>query len=395
MSDIDHRRGVFRHRWWHPGPRMAASEARLPLSLDRRARLKRRALVLCVAMVAAPVTACASSGGSGSPVDSGGVQAGRAFFKGKTITYIVPGKPGNAQSGIMLALRPYMEKYLGATINIQYTLNGSNSIGQDKVQASTPDGLTIGTLLIASNLSAVFAKAPTVDFAQQNAAIIGATTAVPDLVVACGGSPFKTFEDVVTNKAPQKTLEVSGVRSTLFLYLLQKAYGYTGSYLSGYAGEDQEPACARGDGALAASAVPDFVSADLKSPFTGTAPLLLSTPINATSPAAWLNSAVPLLNNFVKQHPPKDPKAMAAAINLVSSSAPQYGFFAPPGVPANRLQALQDAMKYAAAQPAAKQGYIKYTVNPGYVSPSTAVAYIKSQLKLASYYQQVTAAVTG
>jgi tripartite-type tricarboxylate transporter receptor subunit TctC len=382
---------VSRLRRRRPGFQAAAP------GLRAQAFLRRRTLSLCLATLAVMTAAACSSPGDGSTsasqAGSGSLQEGLAFYKGKTITYIVPSKPGNAQGGIILALKPYMEKYLGATINIQYSEAGSNTIGQNEVEAARPDGLTIGTLLIASNLSAVFAKAPTVDFAQQDANIIGATTSVPDLVVACSGSPFKTFANVVSNTSPQKILEVQGVRPTIFLYLLQKAYGYTGSYLSGYAGEDQEPACARGDGDMASSAVPDFTSANLESPYQGTTPLLLSNPVNSASPAAWLNKAVPLLTTFIKQHPPKDQQAINALLKLMSADAPQYGTFAPPDVPAGRLLALQDAMKYAAAQPGAEQGYIKYTVNPGYISPATAVSYMKTQLKLSSYYAEVTGSV--
>jgi tripartite-type tricarboxylate transporter receptor subunit TctC len=343
-----------------------------------------------IAAAAVMIAGCSSSSGSGSASSgaTGSASANLAFFKGKTITYIVSSKPGNGQGGQILAMKPYLEKYLGATINIQYSEAGSNTVGQNEVEAANPDGLTMGDLLITSDLTAVFQQNSTLSFKMQDATLLGSTESVPDLLVACQGSPYKNFGDYASASSPQVSLEVAGAASTLFAQLVAAAYRVPGKYLTGYAGEDQEAGCARGDGNVAAGSMPNWVSSNEESPLSGTVPLLEAGPVPGSSAAKWLNGAVPTLANAAKQYPPKDATALSAAIEFFQPTTPQYATFVPSGVPAGRLQVLRAAFQYAMTQAAVSAALAKYGIYPGYVTPAAATTFINKEINKAPYYRQ-------
>jgi len=63
-----------------------------------------------------------------------------AFYKGKTITVLIPTGPGGGFDLVSRAIAPYLEKYTGATTLLQ---NGKTILSQNKLYRSKPDGLTV------------------------------------------------------------------------------------------------------------------------------------------------------------------------------------------------------------------------------------------------------------
>ena len=63
-----------------------------------------------------------------------------AFYKGNTITVLVPSGPGGGFDVTSRAIAPYIEKYTGAKTLIQ---NSKNILAQNKLYRSKPDGLMV------------------------------------------------------------------------------------------------------------------------------------------------------------------------------------------------------------------------------------------------------------
>jgi tripartite-type tricarboxylate transporter receptor subunit TctC len=63
-----------------------------------------------------------------------------AFYKGKTITVLIPTGPGGGFDLVSRAIAPYLEKYTGAKTLMQ---NGKTILSQNKLYRSKPDGLTV------------------------------------------------------------------------------------------------------------------------------------------------------------------------------------------------------------------------------------------------------------
>lgn len=63
-----------------------------------------------------------------------------AFYKGKTITVLIPTKPGGGFDLVSRAIGPYFEKYTGTKALMQ---NGKTILSQNKLYRSKPDGLTV------------------------------------------------------------------------------------------------------------------------------------------------------------------------------------------------------------------------------------------------------------
>jgi tripartite-type tricarboxylate transporter receptor subunit TctC len=63
-----------------------------------------------------------------------------AFYKGKTITVLIPTSPGGGFDLVSRAIAPYLEKYTGAKTLLQ---NGKTILSQNQLYRSKPDGLSV------------------------------------------------------------------------------------------------------------------------------------------------------------------------------------------------------------------------------------------------------------
>ena len=67
-------------------------------------------------------------------------QDAAAFYKGKTITVLIPSSPGGTFDLMSRAMSPYLEKYTGARTLMQ---NSKVILAQNMLSRSKPDGLTV------------------------------------------------------------------------------------------------------------------------------------------------------------------------------------------------------------------------------------------------------------
>ena len=274
------------------------------------ARRKRFVAVLVPAVIALLVAGCASSSSAGAAKSSTSKGCGSAtdapagadlaFYCHKTITFIVDDAPGSDNDREMQALKPGVEKYLGATIKPVY-YPGASVVGENKTTTAKNDGSTIGEASIKSSASYIFAGKNVLAFDPEKISYVWVTPPVNYAIVACKGSPYKTLEDLVNGKAQVTDVDIP---SYLLTRLFFAAYDINVKYISGYSGSDLPAACQRGDGQVASAPPESFLTSALNAMVPGETPLMLTAPVDPASSLAFLtNSSAVQMSDFVKAHP--------------------------------------------------------------------------------------------
>jgi tripartite-type tricarboxylate transporter receptor subunit TctC len=129
-------------------------------------------------------------------------QSGADFYKGKTVTYIVATSPGGGYDTYGRLVAEYMQKYLpGSTFVVRNMPGAGHLIGTNAINASKPDGLTLGTFntgLIYNqliNARKAFKLRPLED-------VVGWQGCERDarVIVIAAQSPIKTWEELVSRR---------------------------------------------------------------------------------------------------------------------------------------------------------------------------------------------------
>ncbi|HZS64165.1 MAG TPA: tripartite tricarboxylate transporter substrate-binding protein [Xanthobacteraceae bacterium] len=272
-------------------------------------------------------------------------QSGADFYKGKTVTYIVSTAPGGGYDFYGRLISQYMQKYLpGSTFVVKNVPGAGHLIGANTIYASKADGLTIGTFntgLIYNQLI----QAAGVKFDLTKMSWVGKAASEPRVIMVASQSPIKSWKDLMAQKEPVN-FATSGVGSANYveIHTLKEMLKMPVKILTGYNGNDDELAMRRGEvtgGMGSRSSFDEFVK-------NGYGRYIAQIGGN--------DKDVPQLGTMIT-----DPDAKAF-LALVESQGDIARLTAgPPGIPADRLAALQDAFRKAMADPelqdkVAKQG---------------------------------------
>lgn len=307
-----------------------------------------------------------------------------SYFKGKTITYDVPAAPGTSSYLSAQILAPAAGKILGATINLASIPAGNGIAGQDQVNASQPNGLTLGTLNVNTDLQSVIAQQSGVNFDITKTTIIAGELRSPSLIVAAPGSPYKTFADVIDSKAKFTAIDDSG-GSDEQLRVLFGAYQAKAHILSGYSDAGSVvQGFLRGDGPVTQQSF-----SDLRGAIEGgkALPLLLNAPYPAGAPDYNMLKSVPTVQSFLEQHKPRTAqgqKAVQALADQFTNTSPNQVVFTAPGTPAGVTAALQKAFRQALNEASVQAAFNKAGLTPGYIDPPATLAHIKDVIAGAS-----------
>ena len=270
--------------------------------------------------------ACAAL--TGSPALA---QQGADFYKGKTVTYIVATAPGGGYDAYGRLVAEYLQKYLpGSTFVVRNMPGAGHLIGANAIYASRPDGLTIGTFntgLIYNQLIGLEG----VKFDLGKMSWVGKAAADPRVLVIAQQSPIKTFDDLRGQKS-QVNFATAGIGSASYVetVMLTNALKLPIKVLTGYNGNEDQLAMRRGEvvGSIASrSTYEQFV----KNGFG-----------HFVAQIGGDNKDVPQLASQVTD--PTGKKLIA----LVQSQGDIARLTAgPPGIPADRLEALRAAYRKA------------------------------------------------
>jgi len=272
----------------------------------------------------ASLAACAAS-------QAQAADEGAAFFKDKTVTYIVATSPGGGYDSYGRLVAEYMQRNLpGSTFVVKNMPGAGHIIGANAIYASKPDGLTIGSF----NTGLIYNQivgAQGVKFDLSKMSWIGKAASDPRIVVIASQSPIKSFAELQAQKTPVNFATAGpGSASYVETVILTNTLKLPVKNLTGYNGTDDQLAMRRGEiiGSIASrSSYATFIE-------NGYGRFIAQIGGN--------DKDVPQLSSLVK-----DQKALDL-IALVQSQGDIARLTAgPPAIPAERMKVLIDAYKKA------------------------------------------------
>lgn len=282
------------------------------------------------------VIGCATAAGVCLLAGPAAAQNGAAFFKDKTITYVVATAPGGGYDLYGRLIAKYMEMSLpGTTLVVKNVPGAGHMIGANTIYAAKPDGLMIGTFspgMVYAQLSAN----PGVKFDLGKMSWVGKAASDPHVIVTSSLSPYATFEDLRQAKAPIK-VAASGVGAFAYteFVMIARAFKLNTNFILGYNGTANEMAMRRNeiDAVLGSySSYDAFVR-------NGYGRFVLQ--VGGTPPAGVASG-----NAVAKTAVEK------ATIALIESQTELGRFTAgPPNIPADHLEVLRRAYRMALENP--------------------------------------------
>lgn len=313
---------------------------------------------LCLALAA-----CGAAGPGASSSSSKG-KADLSFYKGKTVTMIVPSKPGGSFDAWGRLLAPEMAKYLHATVNVRNVPPGNTIVGQNQLASSAPDGLTIGWINGGEDVTEAVKGSTGLTFNPSQIPYVGAVGAGLFSLVAQSNSPYHTFQDLQKATTPIHTLDVTRGTNDLILRTLLGAYGVNAKIITGYEStKDLAAGFLRGDGQLTNEEML-AVQSTIKEGKARALVLSTAVPPQNTDYAQVKNA--PTIQQLSQQDPPKTAEGKHAIKTLLRVLSASQAVATPKGVPAPRLAALRQAMQWGMQQPGLKAQALKQSLNPGY-----------------------------
>jgi tripartite-type tricarboxylate transporter receptor subunit TctC len=340
-------------------------------------------------IVAGLLLPTASYGAQAQKTSQSPLKRGLAYFQGKTITNIEPGSVGGNFDEWALLVSPLMGQYLHASVNVEPMTTGGTFPGQDATAAATPNGLTFGQLNPLADISSILTNTPTINFNPERLDFLGGPPGVPQVWVTSPSSSYKNFRAVQT-AANVSVLNVASGTSNFEVRAISGVFGIHASFISGFENSaEEEEGFLSGDGPV--SALPETnYAASIEG---GQARLVFLT--NSTQSAAALKpylKGVPTLTTYAKKYPPKTAKqrrALASLEYMVNLSSDL--FVVPTKTPADEVDALRAALKFALENPGVKAQAIAEGLAPGYIngtqSKAQFIAGVKKGSALTSYIE--------
>lgn len=265
------------------------------------------------------------------------------FFAGKTLTMIVPYGPGGGYDRWVRLLAPVFKAELGlAQVRVENRPGGGGLVGTDALYMAKPDGLTIGDTNGAGDLFSQMAGAAGVRFKSEKLNWIGRPDDDPDAIAVHPSGPYKTFDDMIALKGTKKVFQclATGKGSSSYngAVITLNAFSVPFRMVAAFRGSHQLKATfVTGDGDGATLSISDFAELG---PDKQRVVIVMSA-----EPSSMLPGAPTVIQEGQKHHLSKEKMAGLSAMAGVLSMG--HAFVAPPGVPADRLQALRAAFAKA------------------------------------------------
>ena len=291
-----------------------------------------RAVCLAITLaLAGAVAACAGAAPAGDDP--------RAFFAGKTLTYIVATEAGGGYDAYGRLVSQYIGQQLGVrTVVVKNVPGGGHIVGTNELYRARPDGLTVGMF----NSGLIYAQI--VGRRGFNAKLdqmswIGKAGGEPRVLLTSKQSGFRSIEDV--RKAGRPVLMAAGGVGTegyIDATLLTSAIGFKTKVVLGLATRDSQLSMMRGDTEA------QFVSASSGRPILDGG---FGYAIMRVGSGPGVDDSVPDAASLVSTD---DGRRLVALIQSVATLS--RWTVGPPGIPADRLAVLRAAHAAALADPA-------------------------------------------
>jgi putative tricarboxylic transport membrane protein len=269
--------------------------------------------------------------------------AAENFYAGKTLTIIVPYGPGGGYDTWARMLASYFKTDLGlAQVKVENRPGGGGLVGTDAVYSAAPNGLTIGDTNAAGDVFAEMSKAPGVQFRTEKFEWIGRPDNDPHIIAVHPDSPYKTFDDIIALKGGKTVLRclASGKGSSDYnaAAITMNAFEVPFQMVAAFRGSHEEKATfVAGGGDTISVSASDIaqLGPDKERVVVLTAP----------EPFSKLPGIPTVIQEAQKHH--LSAQTVEALTIMTRVMGMGHGFFAPPGVPSDRLQALRATFKHA------------------------------------------------
>jgi tripartite-type tricarboxylate transporter receptor subunit TctC len=168
-----------------------------------------------------------------------------SFFKGKTITFIVPSRAGGGVDTYARMIGPYLADYTGASVVVLNKPGGQSLIGMNDLYVAKPNGLTIGTAYGEGPIGFQIAGAPGVRYDLSKMSWLAGITPDPNtLIVRAPLKEIQTWKDVLNNKKGYKFGSAGGGPYVCGL-VLEKALNSKFNMVLGFGGSTEVKASLR------------------------------------------------------------------------------------------------------------------------------------------------------
>jgi tripartite-type tricarboxylate transporter receptor subunit TctC len=259
-------------------------------------------------------------------------------YQGQTLTVVVPYGPGGGYDTWARLVAPYLKQYLGAAaVKVENRPGGGGLVGTNTVYSAKPDGLTIGDTNAAGDVFAEMAKAPGVHFQTAKFKWLGRPDDDPHIIAVHPNSPYKSFNDIIALKGGKTVLKclATGRGSSDYnsAVIAMNAFKVPFLMVAAFKGSHAEKATfISGGGDTISVSASDIAQLGAK------AKVVVLT---ASQPFAEL-PGIPTVVQAAEKH--KLPAETIDVLKIMASVMDMgHAFFAPPGVPPDRLAALRDA----------------------------------------------------
>jgi hypothetical protein len=319
----------------------------------------------------------ATSNSAGAAVSP--LKQGLNFYKGKTITFIVPSAAGSEYDIAARIVAPVIQNYLHATVDVTDLATGASITGQDTLAGSSSDGLTIGMFETGGDISNLIQNLPGLNFNPVHEVMLGGPTNTVELLVASPNSPYKTFKELQQNtvSTPARLLLQSTSASNILVRLFLKAFGISASRIYGFENSTAiESGFQNGDGNL------DQLPVTTNEPLVqGKQAIALyqdaKPPKNA--PYHSLLAGVPDMSQVAAKYAVNTPSAKRAlTLWRTFNTNSNVAIGGPAKISSSKVDALRAAIQYAFTRPAVTAEFIAQGCPVGFTSgPAEKAGYVK------------------
>ena len=317
---------------------------------------------------------------------------GLAFYKGKTMLSYNIASIGGPFYDLVVAEQPYLQQYLGATVNVTSITTGNSVPGQDALAASKPDGLTIGVLNTLNDASLILTKTPGINFNPARMAYLSGSGPSPQPLVVLPSSGYTTWQKVYdAGKAGTLKMltQTSGTVNTL-LRVWMGVLGIHPQWISGYSSLNNETTgLLRGDGPMAVIGLSNSCSYIIGNQFVPVA--INNVPVVGTNCRKFVTS-VPTWKQMAKTYGKTKAQQRLWQILLDLNSATGTPTVTQTGVAGYKIAALRAALKWTYAQSGFIQTNLTDGISPTYVDPVVAKTDYQNTIK---YGQSVVCYIQG
>ncbi|MBI4186728.1 MAG: hypothetical protein HY530_04375 [Chloroflexi bacterium] len=305
------------------------------------------------------------------------------FYRTHTVTIVANSTAGGGTDYGARLLAAYWNGVTGGTMIVKNEPGGIGLVAINQVYSAKPDGLTIGTGELGSHVVgyALFGN-PGIQYDPKKLTYIGHFAAQPTVLSVGINQPYQSMDDL--KQAKGLIFGISGTEGIIAsgTAMVLEFFGLDGKMVAGYRGADIGLAAAKGEitGYVYSASI---VKKDIEKGFVK--PPILSTSLEKT---LWFPDT-PAIPELIKLSPEQE-----ALLKLHVALSTAKGFFAPPGIPEDRVKFLQDAfIKIAGIDGFVTQAKLQFPVwvpvDPGPKVAEMVNAVMNSPKEVVAKYSEV------